>query len=396
MKEAFRVLGAASEVRREEWDALLDDRATPFVRWDFLDALEQSGCASPRAGWTPRHLVLVRGGRLVAAAPAYLKEDSDGDFARDWDWASAAARARLPYYPKLCVSVPFTPCTGRRVLVADSESRADAVRAIIDGARELMRREGIASLQVLFPLEDEARELAEAGLALRVGYQFHWRNDGYRTFDDFLARFRSKDRNSIRRELRAPKEQGIVLHTVRGEELLRTARERARSAYALHRSTIEKLMWGRGWLNQQFYEQIFTRLPEHLELVEARRDGALVAGAFNVASGDRLFGRYWGCFEEHPFLHFNVCLYHSVDECIRRGLTAFEGGAGGEHKLSRGFLPAETWSAHAFADARLDRVLRDALRTETTERRASLQRWLAESPIFKARGHHRNGVTGSS
>jgi uncharacterized protein len=396
MRDGFRVLDAASEVRREEWDSLLDERATPFVRWDFLDALERTGCASPRAGWTPRHLALFRGGRLVAVAPAYAKEDSDGDFARDWDWASAAARARLPYYPKLSITVPFTPCTGRRVLVADSESRADAVRAIVDGARGLMRREGIASVQVLFPLEDEARELAEAGLALRVGYQFHWRNDGYRTFDDFLARFRSKDRNSIRREMRAPKEQGIVLHTVRGEELLRTARERARSAYALHRSTIEKLMWGRGWLNQQFYEQIFTRMPEHVELVEARRDGALVAGAFNVASRDRLFGRYWGCFEEHPFLHFNVCLYHSVDDCIRRGLVAFEGGAGGEHKLSRGFLPSETWSAHAFADPRLDHALRSALRTETAERHASLERWLAESPILKVRGHHQNGVPGSS
>jgi predicted N-acyltransferase len=383
MKDGFRVLEAASEVRREDWDALLDARATPFVRWDFLDALERSGCAAPRAGWTPRHLALFRGGRLIAVAPAYVKEDSDGDFARDWDWAAAAARARLSYYPKLCVTVPFTPCTGRRVLVAGSESRPEAVRAIVDGACALMRREAIASLQVLFPLEDEARELAEAGLALRVGYQFHWRNDGYRTFDDFLARFRSKDRNSIRREMRAPKEQGIVLRTVRGEELARTARERARSAYALHRSTIEKLMWGRGWLNEQFYEQIFTRMPEHVELVEARRDGTLVAGAFNVASPDRLFGRYWGCFEEHPFLHFNVCLYHSVDDCIRRGLAAFEGGAGGEHKLSRGFLPAETWSAHAFADPRLDRAMREALRGETAERRASLQRWLAESPILK-------------
>jgi predicted N-acyltransferase len=282
------------------------------------------------------------------------------------------------------------------MLVAPSEDRAAAVRAIVEGARALLRREDVATLQVLFPLEEEARELGEAGLALRVGHQFHWRNDGYRTFDDFLARFRSKDRNAIRREMRAPKEQGIALRTVRGDELARTARERARAAYALHRSTIEKLMWGRGWLNQQFYEQIFTRMAEHVELVEARRDGALVAGAFNVASRDRLFGRYWGCFEEHPFLHFNVCLYHSIDDCIRRGLAAFEGGAGGEHKLSRGFLPAETWSAHAFADARLDRAMREALRVETAERRAALQRWLAESPIFKAGGHHQNGVPGSS
>src|SRR5207302_6867807 len=236
---------------------------------------------------------------------------------------------------------------------------------------------------VLFPLEEDARELGEAGLSLRMGFQFHWRNDGYRTPEDFLARFRSKDRNAIKRERRAPAEQGIAIRTVRGEELSRAPREWARAAYELHSSTVQKLMWGRGWLNRAFYDLIFGRMPEAIEVVEARKGGRLVAGAFNVTSGKRLYGRYWGCFEEHPFLHFNVCLYHSIDECIRRGVEAFEGGAGGDHKLSRGFLPSETWSAHAFLDARLDREMRDALAAETGERRRALQRWTVESPIFK-------------
>jgi predicted N-acyltransferase len=385
----LQVLDSIASVPREAWDALLDEAATPFVRWDFLEALEATKCASPRSGWVPRHLAAYRDGQLVAAAPAYVRTGSDGDFARDWGWASAASRAGLAYYPKLAVTVPFTPCSGRRILVARGEDRERSVAAIAGLARDLCRREHLGSLQVLFPLAEEADELERAGLALRIDHQFHWQNDGYRTFDEFLARFRSKDRNAIKREMRAPAEQGIEIRTVRGEELRARSAEVAREAYALHRSTIDKLMWGRGWLNQAFYERIFSRLHEHVEMVEARKDKRLVAGAFNVVSTDRLFGRYWGAFEEHPFLHFNVCLYHSVQDCIARGLRAFEGGAGGEHKLSRGFLPAETFSAHAFSDPRLDRAMREALSAELDERRSALARWLAESPILKPQAEAR-------
>ena len=158
----------------------------------------------------------------------------------------------------------------------------------------------------------------------------------------------------------------------------------AHRAYELHKSTIDKLPWGRGWLNRKFYEKVLTRMPDKIEIVEARRGGKLVAGAFNVASATRLYGRYWGCFEEHPFLHFNVCYYHSIADCIARGLQIFEGGAGGEHKLARGFLPALTWSAHGFTDARLDRAVRDHLARETPARAASIERSLRDSPIFKA------------
>ena len=385
----LQVLDSIASVPREAWDALLDEAATPFVRWDFLEALEATRCASPRSGWVPRHLALYRDGQLVAAAPAYVRTGSDGDFSRDWGWASAASRAGLAYYPKLSVTVPFTPCTGRRVLVARGEDRERSVEAIAGLARDLCRRERLASLQVLFPLAEEAEELERAGLALRIDHQFHWRNEGYRSFDEFLARFRSKDRNAIKREMRAPAEQGIEIRTVRGEELRARSAQLAREAHSLHRATIDKLMWGRGWLNQAFYERVFSRLHEHVEMVEARKDGRLVAGAFNVASRDRLFGRYWGAFEEHRFLHFNVCLYHSVRECIARGLRAFEGGAGGEHKLSRGFLPAETFSAHSFSDPRLDRAMREALRAETEERRSALARWLSESPILKPQAEAR-------
>jgi uncharacterized protein len=383
VKDGLQVVEGLAAIAREDWDALLDPAATPFVRWDWIEAMERSRCASPRSGWSARHLALFRAGRLIAAAPAWVKDDSDGDFARDWDWASAAERAGLAYYPKLCITVPFTPCAGRRILVAPGEDRAQAVRRIVEGARSLCRKEGIPSLQVLFPLAEEARELAEAGLAPRMGFQFHWRNEGYRTPEDFLARFRSKDRNAMKRERRAPQEQAIAIRTVRGDELSKSPREWAKAVHELHSSTVRKLMWGRGWLNRAFYDLVFERMPGALEVVEARRDGRLVAGAFNVAGGNRLYGRYWGTFEEHPFLHFNVCLYHSIDECIRRGVAAFEGGAGGDHKLARGFLPSETWSAHASLDGRLDDALRRALFAETEERQRSLRRWSAQSPILK-------------
>src|SRR5205085_1767750 len=275
-----RVLTTVSEVPRADWDALLSPASTPFVCHAWLQALERSGCAAARTGWDARHLTLWRGTKLIAAAPAYAKDDSDGDFSRDWDLAASLSRSRIGYYPKLALTVPFTPCTGERVLVAPGEDRAACVARIVGAARKLCDAEGYPTWQVLFPDEEGARELEQAGMALRVSWQFHWRNEGYRSLADFLARFNSKRRHMLRREM--------------------------------------------------------------------------VAGAFNVASATRLYGRYWGCFEEHPFLHFNVCYYHSIADCIARRLEVFEGGAGGEHKLARGFLPTLTWSAHGFSDAQLD------------------------------------------
>lgn len=379
----LRVHDQIADVDEQAWNALLDGRATPFVDWAFLEALERSGCASPSSGWTPRHLTLHRGGKLIAAAPAYIKEDSDGDFSRDWGWASAAERAGIPYYPKLVMTVPFTPVTGRRILVASGEDRATCVRAIAAAAVEVAGADGAHSVHVLFPDAGEADELAAVGLARRVAFQYHWRNDGYQTPDDFLARFDSKRRNQAKRERAAPATQGIAIRTVRGDELAADPLKWGRAAYELHRNTVDKLMWGRRWLNREFYERAFSKLYRHFEFVEARRDGRLIAGAFNVATPSHLYGRYWGCLEEHKFLHFNVCLYHSIDECIRRGVQVFEGGAGGEHKLARGFEPAETYSNHVFLDRRLQAPLSGYIEREAEERAVALERWRATSPILK-------------
>jgi predicted N-acyltransferase len=381
----LRVLSHIADVAAPEWDALRAGDANPFVRHAFLDALESSGCAVPRAGWRPRHLAVFRGARLVAAAPAYEKADSHGDFSRDWHLADAAERAGLAWYPKLVLGVPFTPATGPRLLVAPGERRAELVAALVEGALALARRDGLAGVQVLFPAADEARELEAHGLAARVDVQYHWVNAGYRTPDDFLARFPSKRRNALRRERAAPARQGIEIRTVRGDEL-RDGRELARAAYELHRRTVDRMDWGMRFVNRAFYERIVEAMPDAVEIVTARREGRLVAMAFNLASPERLWGRYWGCSEDHPFLHFNVCLYHSIDECIRRGVRAFEGGAGGEHKLWRGFEPTPTWSALKLLDPRLDAAIRRHVVAERAERDEALARFRAESPILREVG----------
>jgi predicted N-acyltransferase len=380
---SLSVHGAIAEIGAEAWDALLahePDAASPFVRHAFLSALEESGSASARTGWSPRHLAVRRGGALVAAAPAWVRTGSDGDFSRDFDIAAAAARAGIGYYPKLLLGVPFSPVSGRRVLVLAGEDREALSAAVVERALALVRDEGLGAVEVVFPRPEEARTLEALGLAVRVDFQYHWRNDGYRTPDDFLARFPSKRRNAIRRERAAPARQGIAVRTVRGDELARDPAAWARDVFALHRASTDRMAWGMRWVNRRFYERVLAAMPDAIEVVEARREGRLVAMAFNLASRERLYGRYWGAIEDHPFLHFNVALYHSIDECIRRGVGVFEGGAGGEHKLARGFEPAETFTAFRLADRRLDGAVRRHLAEERDQREEAVRRWREEHP----------------
>jgi len=366
-----------ADVPRDAWDALVagDTTASPFVCWTYLEALEHAGCATPQAGWQPRHLTLWRGDGLIAAAPAYARTGSEGDFSRDWGWAESCARMSVPYYPKLLIGVPFTPVTGRRILVAPGEDRAAAVRALVDAALGLCQTEHLGSLQVLFPDVDEVAELECAGLARRMDFQCHWQNAGYCDTAAWLGGLGAKRRHQARREMAAPAAQGITIRAVRGDEIARDPQRWARAIHGAYRSTIDKLMWGRPWLNERFFLRIFSGMPEAIEVVEASREGRLVAAAFNARSATRLFGRTWGCHEEHPFLHFNVCLYFSIEDCIARGLQVFEGGAGGEHKLYRGFDLAPTYSAHAFLDSRLDRAVRDFLQVEVAQRTEALAKW---------------------
>lgn len=372
----LRVHRALSEVPRGAWDALLDDAARPFLEWAFLVALEESGSVGGHTGWHPHHLTLWRGSRLVAAAPAYLKEDSHGEFVADGTWATAAERLGVRYYPKLVLAVPFTPITGRRLLVAPDEDRAAREAELARAALEYARAEGLSSVHVLFSTQAEAATLESVGYAPRLGVQYQWRNAGYGSFEDFLARFHTKRRNQLRRELRAPATQGLTLRTLRGEEL---AGVDPMDVYRLYVSTVDKYPWGRRHLTPGFFSRVLSTFGHACELVEARREGRLVAGAFNLVGPRTLYGRYWGCFEEHPFLHFNVCLYHPVADAIARGLERVEPGAGGEHKLTRGFEPTLTHSAHLLFHPGVDRAVRSYLEHERAAMLAGLPRWRAET-----------------
>lgn len=372
----FRVHRSISEIPQEAWDSLLDDGAKPFLEWSWLDGLEQSGSVAPRTGWHPRHAALWQGSRLMAAAPAYLKDHSHGEFVFDWSWATAAERVGLRYYPKLVVCVPMTPATGRRMLVASGEDRASRERQLISGLLQYARSQDLSSMHVLFPTEQEIPSLEATGLSVRLGVQYHWINEGYASFEDFLARFNAKRRHQLKRERRALLEQKIQVRTVRGDEL---AKVDPQEVFQLYCSTVDKYPWGQRQLVPAFFERMLKQFRHRVELVEARREGRLVAGAFNLASADALYGRYWGCFEDHPFLHFNVCLYHSIDECIGRRRRRFEPGAGGEHKLVRGFEPRLTYSAHWIFEPSLDRAVRAFLVHERAAIERGLPSWRAET-----------------
>jgi uncharacterized protein len=375
-----KLLESIRDVSREAWDALLDAQAAPFLEWSWLEALESSGSVRPSAGWQPRHLTLWRGNHLVAAAPAYLKEDSHGEFVFDWSWATAAERVGLRYYPKLILATPLTPATGRRVLVESGEDRGARTRELLRAAVEYARSEGLSSLHVLFPTLEEANLLEQEGFGIRHGVQYHFQNEGYTSFEDVLARFTSKRRNQIRRERRATAEHGISLRTVRGEAL---AEVDAAEVYRLYASTVDKFAWGRRYLTLDFFRRVLSGFRHRVELVQAERSGRVIAGAFNVAGTEALYGRYWGCFEEVPFLHFDVCVYQGMEETVSRGLSRFEPGAGGEHKLVRGFLPAVTYSAHWIFHGALDRAVRDFIGHEKTAIAEGMPAWRAEAGFKK-------------
>jgi hypothetical protein len=356
-----RVLGEIRAVPREAWNALDGVSEAPFLSWEFLDTMERTGCVGEGSGWTPAHLAFYEGGELLGAAPAYLKDNSEGEFVFDYAWADALRRAGGRYYPKLLVAAPFTPATGRRLLARRPEDRPRLAAALSEAARTLVKRMDLSSAHVLFPTEEDAVALEEHGFARRFGVQFQWHNRGYKTWDDYLASFDSKRRAMIRRERREMQKQGITIETLAGKDITPPVIDRM---FTFYLSTVQKFFWGRQYLNRAFFEEIVTALPDGVEIVIAREGKKILAGAFNLRGPRALFGRYWGATEERPFLHFNVCYYHSLEQAIVRGLDRFEPGAGGSHKRSRGFDPTITHSVHHLAHPGLDRAVRDFLARE--------------------------------
>ncbi len=373
-----RIIPRLAETDAEAWNAL-GARDYPFLRHEFLNALEEQGCLGRRMGWVPNHLLLEdASGRLVAACPMYRKYNSFGEFVFDWAWADGYERAGLDYYPKLVVASPFTPATGPRLLIAPEGDVERWAGAALDAALETARSAGVSSLHWLFTTDSALLESPR--LLKRAGCQFHWENLGYRTFDDFLAELTSKRRKEILRERRLVREAGIELHRLRGAAV---EPETWRIVHELYCSTFAK-HGNYPALSEGFFRQVAATMGEQVLVVLASRQGQTIGAAYFLIGKDALYGRYWGCLEEIPALHFEACYYQGIEFCIEVGLRRFEPGAQGEHKISRGFLPTRTWSAHWIADSEFRRLIARFLEREELAMQAYFAEIQARSP-FKSR-----------
>ena len=333
------------------------ERYNPFISHGFLFALEASGSTGGRSGWSPAHvLVENEAGMLVAGAPSYVKSHSQGEYVFDHAWADAYARAGGRYYPKIQVAAPFTPATGRRLLVA-KDAPPEARDMLIAGLRALGREAKASSIHVTFPTREDWLALAAAGFLQRTGEQFHFLNRGYRDFEDFLARLASRKRKAIRRERKDALAAGVEVERLTGAAITEAHWD---AFFAFYMDTGSR-KWGRPYLTRDFFSRIGAAMSDRILLVMARREGRYIAGAINFIGDDALYGRNWGAVEHHPFLHFELCYYQAIDFAIARGLSRVEAGAQGEHKLARGYEPVETFSAHEFADPRLTRAVADYL-----------------------------------
>lgn len=388
MTDAYRirVVQHFAEVPAERWARLSGASRgqsgtayNPFITHAFLSALEESGSATADTGWLGQHLLLeAKDGTLLGAMPAYLKNHSQGEYVFDYGWAEAFAQAGGRYYPKLQASVPFTPATGPRLLCRDGDDPAPVRQALAAGIKELTRRHDISSAHVTFLPEDELPALVNAGFLHRTDQQFHFLNVGYRSHDEFLQTLASRKRKALKRERRTALENGIEIVWLTGSELTEGIWDQF---FAFYMDTGGR-KWGRPYLTRRFYSLVGERMADDILLVMAKRHGRYIAGAINFIGGDALFGRHWGCIEDHPFLHFEVCYHQAIDFAIANGLKRVEAGAQGEHKLARGYMPVTTHSAHYIAHPGLRRAVADYLERERQDVTETGE-WLAEHGPFR-------------
>jgi predicted N-acyltransferase len=383
----LRVTNAIGDVPAEAWNACANPASNgasapyynPFVCHDFLSALELSGSARGRTGWQPMHLLAESSGQLVGAVPCYAKSHSQGEYVFDHGWADAYERAGGDYYPKLQVTVPFTPASGPRLLLRP-RSQSEAVRdALADGLAEVCRRSKASSVHVTFLTESEWRYLGVRGYLQRTHRQFHWENADYGSFDDFLGALASRKRKTIRRERSDALADGITVHWLTGSDLTESIWDTFFQFY-MHTGSRK---WGHPYLTRSFYSLAGEKMGERILLVMAKRNGRWIAGAINFIGSDTLFGRHWGAIEHHPFLHFEVCYYQAIDYAIQHKLQRVEAGAGGQHKVLRGYMPTTTYSAHFILDPALRRAIADYLTHERAHVAAEIEEFAEVAPFRK-------------
>ncbi len=381
MSFTLQVHDGIAAIGRDAWDACAAPTGDPFVSYDFLDACEASGSAVPSEGWAARHLSLHdEDAAVIGVMPLYLKGHSQGEYVFDHSWADAYQRAGGRYYPKLLGAVPFTPATGPRFLNAPGTDAATVREALLQGALTLTERLGVSSLNVNFPLEIEWRAMTEAGLLPRRDIQFIWRNDGYQSFDDFLAALSSNRRKTIRRERREA-QAGLDIRVLTGAEITQAHWD---AFFAFYMDTGDR-KWGRPYLTRDFFARIGASMADRIALVMAFEDEAPVAGALNFIGRDALYGRQWGALVDRPFLHFELCYYQAIEFAIARGLSRVEAGAQGDHKIARGYLPSPVYSAHFIADPALRDPVARYLEQERPAVEAEMHAMTAELSPYRHR-----------
>jgi predicted N-acyltransferase len=357
----LRAVASIADIGAAAWDACAGD-SNPFVSHGFLSALEESGSTAAETGWLARHLAVEdAAGTLIGAAPLYVKSHSLGEYVFDQGWADTYERAGGRYYPKLLCAVPFTPVPGPRLMVREGAAEPGEIEAMLAaGMAELARRHRLSSVHVNFLDESVARRLTELGFLVRTGYQFHWQNRGYRSFEDFLSALSSRKRKALRKE-RKEALDGLTVRVAAGGDISESDWD---AFFDFYMDTGSR-KWGRPYLNRAFFSLLHAAMPEKIVLVLAERGGKPIAGALNLKGRDTLYGRYWGAIEERPFLHFELCYYQAIDYAIAHGLARVEAGAQGEHKIQRGYLPAPTFSAHLILDPGFREAIAEYLGRET-------------------------------
>lgn len=367
-RDQIRIVSALSEVSKKDWDRVAnpaDEVFDPFLSWDFLEAMESSGAAVPEAGWTPCHLLVEGvGGVLKAAMPLYAKTNSQGEFVFDHSWADAYERAGGSYYPKLLCGVPFTPVTGRRLLAPPGVDKAKLEQMLISGAVQLASQNDLSSLHINFVSEEQKSVLEDVGLSIRTDQQFHWTNENYSSFDDFLAVLSSAKRKNLRKE-RVKAQAGLEFLHLRGDAIT----EQHWDAFFEFYMDTGARKWGYPYLNRDTFSLLGQRMADSLLLILAMDGERPIAGALNLIGGDTLYGRYWGCSDPRQFLHFETCYYQAIDFAIENDLKTVEAGAQGGHKLARGYSPVTTYSAHWIAH----QGLRSAIDEYLTRERAAVE-----------------------
>jgi len=359
-------LTSLDQIDRSVWNGItgLD---YPFLRHEFLHGLETTGCTNADSGWQPCHLILRDDTGVLGVMPLYLKSHSYGEYVFDWSWADAWQRSGLDYYPKLVSAIPFTPATGPRLCTRPEMNSNEAWQIAEQAIRQFANRQGISSWHLLFPQQDVAELLLQGGTHRRTATQFHWFNEGYDSFDSFLSTFNSRKRKSLKRERARVAQQGITLRTSTGSDI---TEEQWEQFYRFYQLTYAKRSGHGGYLSRAFFTETAASLGEQVVMVLAYLDTQAIAGALYFRSSDTLYGRYWGCEQEFDCLHFEACYYQGIEYCIDQGITRFDPGAQGEHKIQRGFRPIQTWSNHWIADPQLSAAVGDFTRREERETEA--------------------------